>query len=78
MAASGPWITLGRGPDHCRTACQRPAAPTSRHVLLCVSSLDARAQAFYTRHGYRQVGQFDDSVIDGASELLLYKRAPVV
>ena len=78
MAASGPWITLGRGPDHCRTACERPAAPTSRHFLLCESSFNARAQACYTRHGYRQVGQFDDYVIDGASERLLYKRVQVV
>jgi len=40
-----------------------------------VSSFNTRAQAFYARHGYRQVGQFDDYVIEGASELLLYKRA---
>jgi len=129
MAASDPWITLGRGLDHCRAACGRPecvmfvaragaercgfalvnprgvsgapylaalaaapawrsrgagatlldycerhAALTSRHFFLCVSSFNTRAQAFYARHGYRQVGQFDDYVIDGASELLLYKR----
>jgi ribosomal protein S18 acetylase RimI-like enzyme len=129
MAASDPWITLGRGLDHCRAACERPecvmsvaragaercgfalvnprgvsgapylaalavasswrsrgtgaallehcerhAALSSRHFFLCVSSFNTRAQAFYARHGYRQVGQFDDYVIDGASELLLYKR----
>jgi ribosomal-protein-alanine N-acetyltransferase len=129
MAASDPWITLGRGIDHCRAACRRPecvmfvaraggercgfalvnprgvsgapylaavavapewrgrgtgaalldhceqwAAAASRHFFLCVSSFNTRAQAFYARHGYRQVGRFDDYVIDGASELLLYKR----
>jgi ribosomal protein S18 acetylase RimI-like enzyme len=129
MAASDPWITLGRGLDQCRAACQRPecqlfvarageercgfalfnprgvssspylaaiavapdwrsrgtgaallehcerhAARASRHFFLCVSSFNTRAQAFYTRHGYRQVGQFDDYVIEGASELLMYKR----
>jgi len=129
MAASDPWITLGRGLDQCRAACRRPecqffvarageercgfalvhprgvsgapylaalavapawrsrgagaallehceheAARTSRHFFLCVSSFNTGAQAFYARHGYRQVGQFDDYVIDGASELLLYKR----
>ncbi len=129
MAASDPWITLGRGLEHCRTACHRPechlfvarvggercgfalvnprgvsgapylasiavapdrrsrgagsalldycerqAALTSRHFFLCVSSFNTRAQAFYARHGYRQVGQFDDYIIDGASELLFYKR----
>jgi [ribosomal protein S18]-alanine N-acetyltransferase len=129
MAASDPWITLGRGLDHCRAACRRleclmfvarageercgfalfnprgissspylaalatapawrsrgtgaallehcecQAALTSRDFFLCVSSFNARARAFYARHGYRQVGQFDDYVIDGASELLMYKR----
>jgi ribosomal-protein-alanine N-acetyltransferase len=129
MAASDPWITLGRGLEHCRAACRRPecqilvaqalgercgfatfnprgmssspylaaiavapdwrsrgtgaallehcerqAALTSRHFFLCVSSFNTRARAFYASHGYRQVGQFDDYVIDGASELLMYKR----
>jgi len=129
MAASDPWITLGRGLDQCRAACQRTgfllfvarvgeercgfalvnprgvagspylaaiaaapawrsrgagaalldhcerhAALTSRHFFLCVSSFNTRARAFYSRHGYRQVGEFDDYIIEGASELLMYKR----
>jgi ribosomal-protein-alanine N-acetyltransferase len=129
MAASDPWITLGRGLDHCRAACQRPefllvvarvgeercgfalvnptgvagspylaaiaaasawrsrgagaalldhcerrAALTARHFFLCVSAFNTRARAFYARHGYRQVGEFDDFIIEGASELLMYKR----
>lgn len=136
MAASDPWLTLGRGIDQCRAACQRPefvvfvardgskrcgfslvnphglagspylasiavapawrsrgvgavlldhcerhAALTSRHFFLCVSSFNARARAFYLRQGYHQVGELDDYIIDGASELLMYKRvrpAPTV
>jgi [ribosomal protein S18]-alanine N-acetyltransferase len=129
MAASEPWITLGRGVEACRAACQRPecvlfvvrdahdrcgfalvnprgvagapylaaiavaaawrshgvgaallghceryAASSSRHFFLCVSSFNARARAFYGRQGYRQVGEFHDYIIDGASELLMYKR----
>jgi ribosomal protein S18 acetylase RimI-like enzyme len=129
MAASDPWITLGRGLEACRAATARPecllfvargaggrggfalvnprgvagapylaalavapawrsrgvgaallahgegqAAITSRHFFLCVSSFNTRAQAFYLRHGYRRVAEFDDYVIDGASELLMYKR----
>ncbi len=54
--------------------CERHAALTSRHLFLCVSSFNARARAFYERQGYRRVGQFDDYIIDGASELLMYKR----
>jgi [ribosomal protein S18]-alanine N-acetyltransferase len=54
--------------------CEAEAARTSRHFFLCVSSFNARAQAFYGRHGYRRVGEFDDYIIDGASELLMYKR----
>jgi [ribosomal protein S18]-alanine N-acetyltransferase len=129
MAASDPWITLGRGLEACLAACRRPeivllvardgeqrcgfalvhprglagspylaaiaadpswrgrgvgaalldrcerlAADTSPHFFLCVSSFNTRAQAFYTRQGYTQVGRFDDYIIDGASELLMYKR----
>lgn len=129
MAASDPWMTLGRGLEQCRAACARPemrlfvarsggercgfalvdprgvagspylaaiavapdwrghgigaellaccerwAADLSRHFFLCVSSFNAAAQRFYLRQGYRRVGEFADYVIDGASELLMYKR----
>lgn len=129
MAASEPWMTLGRGIEACRAAarrpellifvashtdgrcgfalvhprgvagapylaaiavapgqrsrgagsalldyCERQAALTSRHFFLCVSSFNERAHAFYEGHGYRRVGEFEDYVIDGASELLMYKR----
>ncbi len=129
MAASDPWVTLGRGLEQCRAACARPemtlfvaragdercgfalvnprgiagspylaaiavapdwrgrgagaqllahceqwAAGLSRHFVLCVSSFNQRAQQFYWRQGYRQVGDLPDYVIDGASEHLMYKR----
>jgi ribosomal protein S18 acetylase RimI-like enzyme len=129
MAASDPWLTLGRGLEDCRArcldpacvllvarhgarncafallhprgvagspylasfavepawrsrgvgavllaACERHFAASSRHFFLCVSSFNQRARAFYERHGYRQVGEFADYVVEGASELLLYKR----
>jgi [ribosomal protein S18]-alanine N-acetyltransferase len=129
MAASDPWLTLGRGIEACRAATRHPswplfvatgggercgfalvnpkglagapylaaiaaapgsrgrgtgarllrhaeafAASSSRHFFLCVSSFNVRARAFYAREGYRQVGEFPDYIIDGASELLLYKR----
>ena len=129
MAASDPWVTLGRGLDQCRAACSRPearlfvarsggarcgfalvtprglagspylaaiaaapawrgrgvggallahcerwAAETSRHFFLCVSSFNAAAQEFYRRHGYVHVGTLDDYIVEGASELLWYKR----
>jgi ribosomal-protein-alanine N-acetyltransferase len=73
LAVASSWRSRGTGAallEHC----ERHAALTSRHFFLCVSSFNTRAQAFYARHGYRQVGQFDDYVIDGASEWLLYKR----
>jgi [ribosomal protein S18]-alanine N-acetyltransferase len=129
MAASDPWVTLGRGVEQCRSACARPeflcfvardrgepcgfallhprgvagspylasiaVAPgwrgrgvgaallafcerhvssSSRHFFLCVSSFNPRARAFYERQGFRRVGEFPDYIIDGASEILMYRR----
>jgi [ribosomal protein S18]-alanine N-acetyltransferase len=47
--------------------------PDSRHIFLCVSSFNTRAQAFYKRLGYNKVGEFQDYIIRGASELLFHK-----
>lgn len=54
-------------------ACERRFAG-SRWIFLCVSSFNARARALYERHGYRQVGDLPDYVVDGLSEILMVKR----
>ncbi len=46
----------------------------SPHMFLCVSSFNLRARVFYERRGYRAVGEFQDYIIEGASEFLLHKR----
>jgi ribosomal protein S18 acetylase RimI-like enzyme len=46
----------------------------ARHLFLCVSSFNERARRFYLRLGFTQVGEFKDYFIDGASELLMYRR----
>jgi [ribosomal protein S18]-alanine N-acetyltransferase len=46
----------------------------SRHIFLCVSSFNQRAQSLYERLGYETVGVLKDYVIDGASETLMHKR----
>jgi ribosomal-protein-alanine N-acetyltransferase len=46
----------------------------ARHIFLCVSSFNTRARAFYERLGFRAVGEFQDYIIEGASEILMYKR----
>jgi ribosomal protein S18 acetylase RimI-like enzyme len=56
------------------THCERWAAGLSRHFFLCVSSFNTRAQQFYWRQGFRQIGVLADYIIDGASERLMYKR----
>jgi ribosomal-protein-alanine N-acetyltransferase len=45
----------------------------SRHLFLCVSSFNTRARRFYERLGYSAVGEFQDYVIEGASEILMHK-----
>ena len=65
----------GRGTGAALLAhCERWAAGLSRHFFLCVSSFNLRARQFYERQGYRQVGEFADYIIDGASEQLMYKH----
>ena len=47
--------------------------PRSKHFFLCVSSFNTRAKAWYEHLGFRAVGEFEDYVIQGASEILMYK-----
>jgi ribosomal protein S18 acetylase RimI-like enzyme len=46
------------------------------HIFLLVSSFNHRAQHFYRRHGYEEVGELKDYVVPGHSELILHKRLP--
>ena len=73
FAVEEAWRSRGVGAVFLE-ACERHFAPSSRHFFLCVSSFNVRARAFYERHGYRQVGEFVDYVVEGASEILLHKR----
>ena len=53
------------------------AFAVTSNVFLFVSSFNERAQAFYRRMGYRQVGDVPDLLVAGHSELLLRKtRGP--
>lgn len=47
-----------------------------RHLFLCVSSFNLRAQDLYRKLGYERVGEFKHYIIEGHSELLLCKRLP--
>jgi len=46
----------------------------AKHIFLCVSSFNVRARAFYERRGYKAAAEFEDYVIEGASEILMHKR----
>lgn len=46
----------------------------ARHLFLCVSSFNARARAFWECLGYRAVGELEDYILDGFSEILMHKR----
>jgi ribosomal protein S18 acetylase RimI-like enzyme len=46
----------------------------ARYIFLCVSSFNHRARKFYENLGYQISGEFKDYIIDGASEILMYKR----
>ena len=44
------------------------------HLALCVSSFNTRAKLFYERLGYVQVGELQDYIMKGASEILMVKK----
>ncbi len=73
IAAAPDWRSRGAGAA-LLSHCERWAAGLSRHFFLCVSSFNTRAQQFYWRQGFRQVGVLADYIIEGASERLMYKR----
>jgi [ribosomal protein S18]-alanine N-acetyltransferase len=45
----------------------------ARHMFLCVSSFNIRAQKFYKNCGYEVIGEFKDYIIEGESEILMHK-----
>jgi ribosomal protein S18 acetylase RimI-like enzyme len=55
------------------TFAERFFQPESKHIFLCVSSFNLRAQSLYEKLGYTKVGEFKDYVIEGANEVLLHK-----
>ena len=57
---------LGHAADHFRAE--------ARHLFLCVSSFNAGARRFYERLGWKAVGELEDFVIEGASEILMHLR----
>lgn len=46
----------------------------SANIFLWVSSFNARARALYERVGYRAVGEVQDHMLSGASEIVMHKR----
>jgi ribosomal protein S18 acetylase RimI-like enzyme len=44
------------------------------HLALCVSSFNTRAKRFYDLLGYVQVGELQDYIMTGASEMIMIKR----
>ncbi len=45
-----------------------------RHLFLCVSSFNRRAQKLYQRRGYERAAELKDYILAGQTELLLHKR----
>lgn len=45
-----------------------------RHLFLCVSDFNVRAQQLYRQTGYELIAELKDHIVEGHSELLLHKR----
>jgi len=46
----------------------------ARHIFICVSSFNKRAEKLYMNLGFQLVGELRDYIINGASEMLLWKK----
>ncbi len=46
----------------------------SKHLFLCVSSFNHRAYALYENLGFKKVGEFNDYIVEGESEIIMHKR----
>lgn len=46
----------------------------NRHLFMCVSSFNTKARNLYERLGFKKVGEFEDYIAEGKSEILLYKK----
>jgi len=45
----------------------------SRHLFICVSSFNHLARKLYEKQGFKVIGELQDYIIDGASEILMHK-----
>ncbi len=46
----------------------------SRHLFLCVSSFNVKAMKLYEQQGFKRIGELEDYIVDGESEILMHKR----
>ena len=72
IAVLPDWRNKGIGYRLMRFAEERIFAETP-NVFICVSSFNQNAQAFYKRLGYIVVGELEEYIISGHSEILLRK-----
>jgi [ribosomal protein S18]-alanine N-acetyltransferase len=72
LVVASPWRSRGIGAQLLKFAEQR-IFQESPNVFLCVSGFNARAQQFYARLGYEQIGELKNYVIAGESEFLMRK-----
>jgi [ribosomal protein S18]-alanine N-acetyltransferase len=75
IAVSAPFRSRGVGAALLAHV-ERTYQGRSRHLFLCVSSFNPRARVFYERHGFNAVATFTDFLVEGADEILMYKRLP--
>lgn len=46
----------------------------AKYLFICVSSFNHRARNLYEKFGFSAIGELRDYIIEGASEILMYKR----
>jgi ribosomal protein S18 acetylase RimI-like enzyme len=53
---------------------EREVQGREKNIWVCVSSFNGRAQSFYRKHGFDQVGTLDGLIDETSAEILMRKR----
>jgi GNAT superfamily N-acetyltransferase len=72
LGVAAAWKGKGLG-GRLLTHVERVSFGRGKNLFACVTDFNREARAFYTKHGFVEIGPMDNILIDGSAEILLRK-----